>query len=78
MHEETFIIIFEDGEQIKETAWSLEEAKILAQAERIKHGKSYAIKSWAMAEWAMAEKQRHYSNCEGYCDTCSWQHVCQD
>lgn len=50
MHEETFIIIFKDGEQIEETAWSLEEAKILAQAERIKQGKSYTVKSWAMAE----------------------------
>ena len=73
MHKETFIIIFSDGEQIKELAWSLEEAKILAQAERIKHGKSYAVKSWAMAE-----KYTHYVNCEGYCDTCSRQHVCQD
>lgn len=73
MKKELFIIIFEDGEQIKEMAFSLEEAKILAQAERIKHGKSYTVKSWAMAE-----RYSHYGNCEGYCDTCSRQHVCQD
>lgn len=73
MKEETFIIIFADGEQIKEKAFSLEEAKILAQAERIKQGKSYQVKSWAMAE-----KYTPYVNCEGYCDTCSRQHVCQD
>ena len=73
MKEELFIIMFADGKQIKEWAWSLEEAKILAQAERIKHGKSYTVKSWAMAE-----RYNHYGNCEGYCDTCSRQHVCQD
>lgn len=73
MHKETFIIIFEDGEPIKETAFSLEQARILAQAERIKQGKSYAVKSWAMAE-----RYSHYGNCEGYCNTCSRQHVCQD
>lgn len=50
MKKELFIIIFSDGEQIEELAWSLGEAKILAQADRIKHGKSYAVKSWAMAE----------------------------
>lgn len=73
MKQELFIIIFTDGEQIEELAWSLEEAEILAQAERIKQGKSYAVKSWAMAE-----KYSHYSNCDGDCDTCSRQHVCQD
>ena len=54
-------------------AYSLEEAKILAQAERIKHGKSYTVKSWAMAE-----RYNPYDNCEGYCDTCDRQHICVD
>lgn len=73
MKKELFIIIFSDGEQIKELAWSLEEAKILAQAERINRGQSYTVKGWAMAE-----RYSHYGNCEGYCDTCGRQHVCQD
>lgn len=73
MKKELFIIIFSDDERFEIMAYSLEEAKILAQAERIKHGKSYAVKSWAMAE-----KYSHYGNCEGYCDTCSRQHICQD
>ena len=73
MNQETFIIIFDDGEKIQETAWSLEEAKILAKAERIKHGKSYAVKSWAIVE-----RYNYYNACEGDCDTCSRQHVCLD
>ena len=72
MHKETFIIIFEDGKQIKETAWSLEEAKILAQAERIKQGKSHKV-----IDWCIVNQYSHY-NCDGYCDTCSRQHVCLD
>ena len=73
MKKELFIIIFSDDERFEIMAYSLEEAKIIAQAERIKHGKSYAVKSWAMAE-----RYNPYDNCEGYCDTCSRQHVCQD
>lgn len=73
MKKELFVIIFSDDERFEIMAFSLEEAKILAQAERIKHGKSYTVKSWAMVE-----RYDHYSNCEGYCDTCSRQHVCLD
>lgn len=73
MKKELFIIIFFDDERFEIMAYSLEEAKILAQAERIKQGKSYTVKSWAMAE-----RYSHYGTCEGYCDTCNRQHVCQD
>lgn len=73
MKKELFIIIFPDDERMEIMAYSLEEAKILAQAERIKHGKSYAVKSWAMGT-----RYTRYGNCEGYCDTCGRQHVCQD
>ena len=73
MKKELFIIIFFDDERFEIMAYSLEEAKILAQAERIKQGKSYTVKSWAMAE-----RYKHYVGCEGYCDTCGRQHVCLD
>lgn len=73
MHTETFIITFEDGEQIKETTFSLEQAKILAQAERIKQAKSYKI-----IDWCMVKEYNHYNACDGYCDTCGRQHVCLD
>lgn len=71
MHTETFIITFGDGEKIEERAFSLEEAKILAQAERIKQGKSYEVKGWAMAE--------RYNRCSdygGFCDICFYQDRC--
>ena len=71
MKKELFIIIFADGEQIKEMAFSLEEAEILAQAERIKQGKSYTVKSWAMAE-----KYSHCSDYNGFCETCFYQSRC--
>lgn len=64
MKKELFIIIFSDDARFEIMAWSLEEAKILAQAERINRGQPYTVKGWAM--------------CEGCCDTCSRQHVCLD
>lgn len=73
MHTETFIITFEDGEQIKETTSSLEQAKILAQAERIKQGKPYKI-----VNWRIANEYSYYNTCDGECDTCGRQHVCLD
>lgn len=73
MKKELFVIIFSDDARLEIMAYSLEEAKILAQAERINRGQSYTVKGWAMAE-----KYTHYVNCEGYCDTCGRQHVCQD
>ena len=77
MKKELFVIIFSDGERFEIMAYSLEEAKILAQADRIKHGKSYTVKSWYMAErYHPYGKWEGY--CEGYCDTCSRQHVCLD
>ena len=73
MKKELFIIIFEDSEQIKERAWSLEQARILAQAKRIKRGKSYET----IVGWKIASGYTHYyDTCDGYCDTCSRQHVC--
>lgn len=73
MGKELFIIIFEDGEQIKESARSLEEARILAQAERIKQGRPYKI-----VNWRIANEYSYYNTCDGECDTCSRQHVCAD
>ena len=73
MKEELFILIFADGEKIKEWAWSLEEARILAQAERIKQGKPYKI-----INWHTANEYSYHNTCDGECDTCSRQHVCAD
>ena len=50
MKKELFVIIFADDARFEIMAYSLEKAKILAQAERINRGQSYTVKGWAMAE----------------------------
>lgn len=71
MKKELFIIIFSDDARFEIMAYSLEEAKILAQAERINRGQPYTVKGWAMAE-----RYNHCSNYGGFCGNCFYQDRC--
>ena len=47
MEKHIYVIVFSDGEKIKQLAWCYEEARILAQAKRIDEDKEY----WTITDW---------------------------